>query len=66
MFSNQLIAAAGKGLEEDENLDDLEDMLSPGLGPPTKTTNKKISLAPRLDGNDLDDLDDMLDGLGGP
>jgi len=36
----------GKGLEEDDNLDDLEDMLSPDLGPSGKTGHKKISLAP--------------------
>ena len=43
---NKNVAAAGKGLEEDDNLDDLEDMLSPDLGPSGKTGHKKVSLAP--------------------
>ena len=62
---NKNIAAAGKGLEEEDNLDDLEDMLSPGLGMQGKAGQKKVSLAPRANLDDLDDLDDMLDGLGG-
>ena len=43
---NKIVAVAGKGLEEDDNLDDLEDMLSPDLGPSGKTGHKKVSLAP--------------------
>ena len=43
---NKIVAIAGKGLEEDDNLDDLEDMLSPDLGPSSKTGHKKVSLAP--------------------